>query len=64
MGEHNLLAFLFMANGSTNIIFFDRECSDLPAAREASSYSLKPFGLPRFTEVRILEFGIHDHLLD
>ena len=64
MGEHTLRAFLFMANGSTNIVFCDRECLDLPAASVASSYSMKPFGLPRFTEVRILEFGIHDHFLD
>jgi hypothetical protein len=64
MEGHTLLAFVFMFDGSTNIIFFDRECLDLPAARVASSRCLKPFGLPGLTEVRILEFGIHDHLLD
>jgi len=63
MEGHTLLAFVSMFDGSTNIVFFDRECLDLPAASLASSYSLRTYGLPRLTEVRILEFGIHDHLL-
>jgi hypothetical protein len=64
LGGRTLLCFLPMFDSSTNIEFFDRERLDLPAARAASSYSLKAVGLPRLTEVRILEFGIHDHLLD
>jgi|HubBroStandDraft_2_1064218.scaffolds.fasta_scaffold1622143_1 hypothetical protein len=64
MGGRTLLSFLPMFDSSTNIVFFDRERLDLPAARVASSYCLKPSSLPRFTEVRILEFGVHDHLLE
>jgi hypothetical protein len=41
MGGHNLPAFLFMFDSSTNMVFFDRERLQLPAARVALQLSPK-----------------------